>query len=214
MSLPSFRTDDFEGRPLVTLNHDGHPAWIARQIGDLAGYADGGKRLVKKIRQEWLGELVPGHDLVVLRGLDLVVTRLALGTTLVPGSAKGLMLLLKPGLDLVMARCSKPVGKRLRHFIVDEVLSAWSDQASEAPPAVIRADESVDVFVERERRLKAKLDLDDRRFRAASLRQAGVVLRDLGRIDDETYSLCEVVSAQIALGVGLRDLLSTRAFQG
>jgi hypothetical protein len=177
MTLPQLRTA-FDGQQLITLDVGGRPGWVAQHIGALLGYAGRGRRLVKKIRGEWMSEFLHGHDYVKVDS-DLV--------------------LLKPGLDLVLSRTCKTIGKRLRRHVIDEVLPLF--QGVETPPTM--AIESTCTFVERERRLRAKLELEDRRFRSTSLQRTARVLRDLGRIDDDGYALCEVASVEIALGTPL-----------
>ena len=53
---------DFEGKPLVTLTHDGRLAWVARQVGAALGYANRGKRLVNKITSDWADEFIAGRQ--------------------------------------------------------------------------------------------------------------------------------------------------------
>ncbi len=52
-------------------------------------------------------------------------------------------------------------------------------------------------------------ELEDRRFRSATLRQAARVLRDLGQLDDEGYAICEVAAVELALGA-VPEALETR----
>lgn len=165
----------FDGQRLVTLDLGGRPGWRAQHVGDLLGYAGRGRRLVKKIRSEWMAEFLHGHD--YLRLEDELV-------------------LLKPGLDLVLSRTCKDVGKRLRRHIIDQVLPAF--EVVEQP--VVVPGESTSPLVMRERRLRDKLELEDRRFRSASLHHAARILRDLGRLTDEEFVLCEVAAVEIALG--------------
>ena len=59
----------FEDRTLHTLDWGGQPAWVAREIGAITGYAARGQRLVKKIRGPWQSELIEAVDyLYMLRG--------------------------------------------------------------------------------------------------------------------------------------------------
>jgi hypothetical protein len=164
----------FDDGRLVTLDLGGRLGWRAKTIGALLGYAGQGRRLVAKIRSEWLSEFLHGHDYLKLDD-DLV--------------------LLKPGLDLVLSRTNKQVGKRLRRHVVDEVLPMLSG----GDGGVVTI-ESTNILVERERRLRGKLDLADRRFRSSTLQHVARVLRDLGKVTDDDFSRCLLAAAEIALG--------------
>ncbi len=119
-------SSEFEGRILTTLMYDGRPCWIAREIGRFLGYSRDGRRLAAKITGGWSEHLIEGYDYAVLQGSELETFRAALlvgDTGTRPSrSHRRLVLLYEPGLHLVLARTSKPVAHRLRHFLVDEVL--------------------------------------------------------------------------------------------
>jgi prophage antirepressor-like protein len=125
----------FEGEPLTTLTWDGKPAWVAREIGRRLGYAGNGKRLVTRIGREWAAEFIEGKDYVLLSGDELAAFKAAvgLGTPEVPSRAGGLLLLLEPGLHLVLTKTNKPIGVRLRRFLVDEVLPQLVRTGAYAP---------------------------------------------------------------------------------
>lgn len=174
----------FDGQRLITLDIGGRAGWEAKHIGAVLGYAGRGSRLVKKIRSEWMSEFLHGHDYL---------------------KVDDRFILLKPGLDLVLSRTCKAIGKRLRRHVIDEVLPVMETPSE---PTVVSL-ESTSPFVERERRLRDKLELEDRRFRSATLHHAARVLRDLGRLDDDEFAICEVAAVEIALG-GVPDALGTR----
>ena len=117
---------EFEGRTLTTLTYEGRPCWIAREIGRFLGYSRDGRRLAAKISGGWSEHLLEGHDYAVLQGTELETFRAALlvgDTGTRPSTShRRLVLLYEPGLHLVLARTSKPVAHRLRHFLIDEVL--------------------------------------------------------------------------------------------
>jgi hypothetical protein len=101
----------------------------------------------------------------------------------------------------VLTKTDKPVGKRLRRFLVDEVLPQL------ARGAVVRAamrdahmvsPDAVRWF--RELRLARRVSLDDRRFQADALRRCITVLRVMGHLDDAAYVQWEVRVAELALG--------------
>ncbi|MCA9571881.1 MAG: hypothetical protein KC656_28785 [Myxococcales bacterium] len=188
----------FEGRRLHTVDFGGHPAWVAREIGAIAGYAARGQRLVKKILGPWRDELVEGVDYLFMAGKpDGMESHLDVGAA--P------LVLFRSGVDVVLGKTCKPIGKRLRKFIVTEVVPAWEPAPAAASPTPLRPGESTDPSVLRETRLRDKLDYLDRRFRSAALSRANRILRDLGRIDDETFAFTELMATQIALGVDLPE---------
>lgn len=190
----------FEGRTFHTIDFGGQPAWLAREIGAVTGYAARGQRLVKKIRGPWRDQLIEAVDFLHMVGPpDGVRTHLELG--------EHPLVLFRPGLDTVLAKTCKPIGKRLRRFVVEEVLPAWSPEEPTVVPAApsLQPGDSTDPDVLRECRLRDKLAYEDRRFRSGALSKANRILRDLGRIDDQTYAFTELMAAQIALGVELPE---------
>ena len=193
-------THTFEGRTLHTLDFGGQPAWLAREIGSITGYAARGQRLVKKIRGPWRDQLIEAVDFLHIAGpVEGVRTHLEVGDH--P------LVLFRPGLDTVLAKTCKPIGKRLRRFVINEVLPAWEPDDQPVPAAApsLQPGDSTDPEVLRECRLRDKLAYEDRRFRSAALSKANRILRDLGRIDDQTFAFTELMAAQIALGVELPE---------
>jgi hypothetical protein len=188
----------FEGRKLHTVDFGGQPAWLAREVGAVAGYAARGQRLVKKILGPWRDELVEGVDYLFMAGKPE-----GMNTHLEVGPAP--LVLFRSGIDVVLGKTCKPIGKRLRKFIITDVLPDWQPVRRELPPTPLRPGESTDPSVLRETRLRDKLDYLDRRFRSAALSKANRILRDLGRIDDETFAFTELMATQIALGVDLPE---------
>jgi len=125
---------EFEGRTLATLIHEGRLCWIAREIGQVLGYSRDGRRLPAKITGGWSDAFIESYDYVVLDGPELDAFQVALlvgDTGTRPSKPRGrLVLLYEPGLHLVLARTSKPVGHRLRRFLLDEVLPHVARTAS------------------------------------------------------------------------------------
>ncbi len=222
---PLIRLDsDFEGKPLTTLTCKGRPSWVARQVGAALGYANAGKRLANKIAGDWADEFIEGHDYLVLRGEDLAAFKeLAKDSPVAVSSRvnRGLLILFETGLHLVLAKTSKPVGKRLRRFLVDEVMPQLLRDGRYDPGRRVEGDGFVQVEVtstttlvadprmERERRLARKLELDDRRFRTRSLQETLDTLSGLGQIDDDVRAAYEVSACEIALGQTLPELRPT-----
>lgn len=115
----------FEEHTITTLTYQGRPVWIAREIGVVCGYAQGGKRLATLITTEWADEYIEGIDYLLVTGSELagLTDLLSKGTQHVPfENRRGLLLLLEPGLYLALVKTRKPIGKRLRRFLVEHVL--------------------------------------------------------------------------------------------
>ena len=202
----------FEDTRLDTLLYRGAPAWIGRQVGTVIGYMRGGKRLVTKFTGEWADEFIEGRDFAVLTGDELQVFKelAGLGPDSVPSRAPGLLILFESGLHMALAKTNKAAGKRLRRFLVDEVLPQLVRDGKYLPGRVVedaRVVEPVaDHRLERERRLARKLELDDRKFRASSLRKTIGALRELGLIEAPLVATYEVAASEIALQQNLSVL--------
>lgn len=212
-------TSDFEGKTLTTLTYKDRPAWVARQIGAALGYANLGKRLVNKITSEWSEEFIRDRDYAVLTGEELAAFKAMAAGGPVPVSSRtnrGLLILFESGLHLVLAKTTKPVGRRLRRFLVDQVLpqivrdGRYDPEREVVDGQVVSVDVSTTVLLDprehRERRLAARLALDDRKFRAVSLQRAVGTLHALGHIDDAIRAAYEVSACEIALGQELSEL--------
>ncbi len=140
-------TIDFGGQPLTVHTFRGRPCVIAADVGRVLGYADDGKRLVDRLRSDWFDELIPARDIDTLRGDDLREFKDA--TRLTPesgvsGNVPSLTILYESGVDLVCIKTDKPLGKKLRRFLADEVLPKLRrGEAISARP--ISADRTLDI---------------------------------------------------------------------
>ncbi len=204
MTTLALREFQFEGRRLTTLTVGGRPAWIAREIGSILGYAGDGKRFVNKLSVEWSDDFVPGVDHRLLTGDALAVLK-----TKVEGiapNAKGLMVLFESGVHLALIRTQMPLGRKLRRFLVDEVMPTLvrTGEYSTAPKPENSGLPHVPLA--RELRLAARLDLDDRRFRSGSLLHTSDRLYQTGRIDGDTWASCQIAACEMALGNSLPAL--------
>lgn len=205
---------EFDGAPLNVLSIDGRPAWIAREVGAAIGYASGGKRLVSLVTDEWSEEFIEGHDYVFASGEALAALKEANDAGAAPARSPTLLLLFEPGLHLVLTKTSKPIGRRLRRFLVDEVLPRLA--RGEAPPAPSESGLGLLLNVgtllaaSREARLTRRVDLDDRRFRAECLRQCVRTLHAAGRIDDAQVLEWEIRATEVAFGQPLPELRAPR----
>ncbi len=200
----------FQGRNLTVLSVDGRPAWVARELGAAIGYANGGKRLVSLIGDEWSDEFLAGHDYTFVDGADLAALKGIVDPTVIPARAPSLMLLFEPGVHLVLTKTAKPIGRELRRFLVDEVLPqlvrlhAPVDVDEPAVPRLLMLPEARAWL--RELRLARRVDLDDRRFRSGALHGCVRLLHAVGHLDDEDFIEWEIRVAEIALGRTLNAL--------
>ncbi len=225
MSEVTALTLPFEGEPLTTLTWKDRPAWIGREIGRRLGYAVDGKRLVSRIRREWADEFVEGTDYILLTGAELAALKEMLppGTQEVPGRTSALLLLLEPGLHLVLTKTDKPIGRRLRRFLVDEVLpqlvrtGSYSAQPAGLETALVvvsvRAPRSPSLAERREARLALQadvrdrwVDLCDRKLKVATLHRAIDRFQGTVELPGDVVSALEVTAAEIALGADLSSI--------
>lgn len=116
----------FEGQKLPSYVYRGRPCWIAAEAGRVAGYTDGA-RFVDKIRGPWRSDFVEGQDMDLLRGADLeafreVPPKSGESSSPVSPFAGRLLILYESGLLMGLLLAKTDRGRRLRRFIVDEVL--------------------------------------------------------------------------------------------
>lgn len=219
MSEVTALTLPFEGEPLTTLTWKDRPVWVGREIGRRLGYARSGKRLVTRIRREWADEFIEGTDYVLLTGADLSALKAMLppGTQEVPGRTSALLLLLEPGLHLVLTKTNKPVGRRLRRFLVDEVLPQLVRTGSYAPvveaglvvvsvnpPAVPPLAERREARLARQADVRDRwVDLCDRKLKVATLHRTIDRFQASVELPGDVTAALEVTAAEIALGADL-----------
>ena len=149
MPAPARINSEFEGQTLTTLTYEGRPCWLARDIGRVLGYSRGGRRLVAKISGWWSDNFIEGYDYTVLRGeaLEDFKAAMLVGDTGTRPSTniRVLMLLFEPGLRSVCEWTSKPGGRRLRRFLLNEVLPAFDrdlrNRVESAEPGVEPAED-------------------------------------------------------------------------
>ena len=205
---------DFEGRPLTTLLWKGRSAWVGRQLGAALGYANAGKCLTSKIAGDWADEFIEGLDYVLAEGDELArFKELAKDSPVALSSRvnRRLLILFESGVHLVLAKTTKPIGRRLRRFLVDEVLPQLVRDGRYDPDRSADGGEVVwltvaspatlgDPRMAREQRLARKLELDERRFKVATLLRTLDVLTTLGRLAADVRADYEVWACEIALG--------------
>ena len=225
----------FGGRPLNVLSSDGRPAWIARELGAALGYAQVGKRLVSRIRDEWAEEFIPGHDYAFLSGTDLAAVKDIVAADEISPATPSLLVLFEPGLHLVLVKTSKPAGRLLRRFIVDEVLPALARTGRYSPEESEEEDEDdapqpsalqgvllllaarrlrqPPLHVQREERMALQarnragwVDLCDRRLKVSTLHRMADALG--AELPDAARAAVEILAAEIATGLPLGELVS------
>ena len=197
-------TREFEGGQLTTIVYRGRPAWIAREVGAAIGYAREGERLITNMTADWAGEFIEGTDYLVLQGSELAQFKqlIQLTTDSVGSRSRHVTLLLEPGLHLALAKTNKPVGVRLRRFLVDEVLPQLvrdgqylpERKAADIPPAIddLKA-RKLAVAEAREARL-------EREMKRRALKQLTTAMRASGTYDSDVVMTYEICTAEAATG--------------
>lgn len=111
---------EFEGAPIRAYVFRGRPCWIAQDVGGALGYTRVG---FGNALREWSDEFIDDKDLSTLRGQDLREFRsVAADTVSVSAKTTQLTVLYESGVDLVCIKTEKPLGKKLRRFMADEVM--------------------------------------------------------------------------------------------
>lgn len=113
----------FENKGITFYNFKGKPCVIAKELGKLMEYGSDGSGLPDVLANR--PEYVRGHDFDVLTGSELREFKAlsdVTGCEPVSDRAHHLTILYESGFDLACLRTEKPVGLRLRRFLVDEVL--------------------------------------------------------------------------------------------
>jgi prophage antirepressor-like protein len=113
----------FEDEIVITFVYEGRPCWIAKDIGNILGYARDGGSLIHIIK-DWSRSkndfINKGDDYVILTGEELKQFKDT--TRAVSSYSARLMLIFKGGLELVCDRQNNSVGRKLKEFLIEEVL--------------------------------------------------------------------------------------------
>ena len=206
---PNLIRVDFPGQPFAGYYFRGRPCWIASDVGRVLGYAKEGRALINIMRDDW-GEMVAGTDVDTLSGHDLAEFKASLVDGQKNWSSKinrSLTVLYQSGLDMVCVKTEKPVGKKLRRFLVDKVFPSLRDGTLVERPKVIpeaieeiRAlREQVSALVDGQQSLQAEV-VDLRRRLATGFPSDGLI----GERDARVYILgpLRALAAQVALLTG------------
>lgn len=209
MSPLSHLTLQFEGQPLTTVALNGVAGWPAFEIGLRLGYGKNGRRLVTAITGDWADEFIEGHDYVKISGRELAMLKTLLGESpdAVSPYTSEVVMLLEPGLDLVLVKTHKEIGRRLRRFLVDEILPRLRRGEAIGAKKPVPATIMLDLRQLRETRLWRQADLADRKFRSGEVARAGRWLHAMGRIDADALVHFEVLATRIALSCAPTGML-------
>ncbi|KYF64902.1 hypothetical protein BE15_02020 [Sorangium cellulosum] len=147
-------TTQFEGSTLTTYVFRGRLCMVAADVGEALGYADGS---FKKVLRDWSDELIAGQDIDTLTGDDLRQFKemARVGNVSFPSSAPSLTVLYEPGVNLACVKTEKPLGRKLRRLLADEVLPKLRrgelQQRREAPIVLDDAESQVRLLGLRQR---------------------------------------------------------------
>jgi prophage antirepressor-like protein len=197
---------EFEGNPLTTIFYQNKPCWIAREVGNAMGYARNGERLVTKITKEWSEEFIEEHDFVSISGSELAEFKVLsqLHTDSVSSRAKHLILLFEPGLHLALAKSNKPVGRRLRRFIADEVLPQISRDGAYLPERTVEDGKLVEsesaISARRLALAEAREARLDRQLKSSALKSLVKTLKHAGHVSEDIIVSYEIAAAEEATG--------------
>lgn len=122
--VPRHMVSEFDGDRLVTVFLNGKPCWVATNVGRLMGYSKNGSKLTESINNRWGEEFIEGKDFDILTGEELKDLKSLIQLT--PDSrvsrAPHVMVLYESGIYLATIKSGKPAGRKLRRWLVDEVL--------------------------------------------------------------------------------------------
>lgn len=215
---------EFEGKPFTTLNMQDRPAWVAGEVARALEYDDA-KDITRFITREWADDFVEGVDFLKVEGDDLrtlkkVVVSSTTGLPVIDKYASSAIVLFESGLHTVLLRTERPVGKRLRRKLVEEILPQIARTGEYSPKREVVNDRVVDkvpatvpvldLAVERERRLllqaetnRDRIELARRQFEYNAVMRQVEARKDLPEGVRNAYA---TLATERALGQPLTDL--------
>jgi prophage antirepressor-like protein len=205
-------TNEFEGENITTLTYNGRPAWIAKDIGRILGYAQNGRRLVGNISEKWSEEFILNHDYVTITGEELKSFKevVEVDTESVSAFSSHLLLLFEPGLHLCLAKTNKPIGRRLRRFLADEVMPQLARDGRYSPDREVVDDEVVEKEVaEAIREESPALNREKRlakHMKAKALKDLAKLLRRSQRITPAVADYYEIEAFEVLTDKDFSDL--------
>ena len=208
MTKMSHFANKFERKNLSTIYYQGRSCWIGREIGRILGYSVKGKRLVNKIMDEWSDEFINDVDFAIIEGEQLVefkrLYKKLAGKDPYPGLSKinkKLLLLFEPGLHLCCLKTQKPIGKKLRRFLVDEVLPQlhrtgyYMPEKSQEDFFELENLSSDDLILK-----KKEIDFQDRQLKFEAIGKMLGHLKRKTEIPDEVFTSLSITAAEIVTG--------------
>ena len=198
----------FESNPITAIEYQGQPVFIAKEIGHALGYNKDGRNLVTTITEKWSDEFIEGKDIISLSGHDLSEFNANFANhDWWSTKTRSVKMLTETGVNLVCMKTNKPIGKRLRRWLADEVLpqiartGTYNDNLSAKDR----------MFIERERRLTQKLMVEERKVDMMERKQKSGAILDLlaefkDRIDPAVYQSYMVKAAEIRSGQSMSDV--------
>lgn len=156
----------FETAKITTIVYKGRPCWLAREVGEAIGYANNGKDFVAQFTGEWREEMVAGHDFAPIDGEELEQFKALgyVGVESTPSRTPTVTLLFESGLWLALAKTRKPAGKRLRRFLVEQVLPQVARDGRYLPEREVTP-QGVMVESEHARKMR-ELDIEEQKVQA------------------------------------------------
>ena len=191
---------DFEGQQLTQLEYDGRPCWFASELSIIMGYSEA-KTVSHQIRGTWSDEFIEGNDYDLLRGSDLADVKSALelgGKNHLSHMAQA-MVVFETGVHLVLAKTNKPAGKRLRRFLVEEVLPQIARDGAYLPEREITPDGRLSVKDELQMRLRLA-EMQDRQFKSDAMLRLVDILKSDPQYTAATVRNYEIRAAELAAG--------------
>ena len=123
-SLRTILTDTFGDVELTGLELHDQPCFIAREIGEALGYANGGKRFASSITGRWSSDMVEGKHYAILSQQQLHMLAQLKGSTTGTFPNRGLIVLFEAGLNIALLRTSMSAGVRLRAWLAERAMPA------------------------------------------------------------------------------------------
>lgn len=219
-------TNQFEGTDVTTIIYKGRPCWIAREIGNVLGYAGKGKRLVNNLTEKWSDEFIENHDYKILEGEELYLFREIAEVVTdpvprggevnpdpVPSHSRHIFLLFEPGLHLCFAKTKKPIGKKLRRFLVDEVMPQLVRSGEYSPNREVVDDEVVEKEVMDRIRFKSHALIREERLqrqqKAKAYRDLAELVRKSQRVTPEVAECYEIEAFEVLCDKDFSDIKPT-----
>jgi prophage antirepressor-like protein len=200
--------EKFEDFNVNIILYDGKPCCVTKDVGNVLGYSREGGKLTNLINDEWSSEFIEGKHYEILRGQKLADLKKVLEHNTQSGLsfANKLSILFKPGVRMVCMKTNKPIGIRLREWLVDDVMPSLEETGTYSLPGVIKEDSpGTAQFDDQIFHLEKKIEFEKvvlEKFQSeALLREQDLMLKDkendeLNKKIDSISSLFKYVSGE------------------